>query len=84
MLHPAIARKVLARFAAPAGQTKAAPAGHNGEHSLTDREQEVLQLAACGLSNAEISARLYLSVRTVQVPSRISSTSSASVPAPKP
>ena len=67
VLHPAIARKVLARFAAPAGQAKAAPAGHNGEHSLTDREQEVLQLAACGLSNAEISARLYLSVRTVQV-----------------
>jgi DNA-binding NarL/FixJ family response regulator len=67
VLHPAIARKVLARFAAPVGQAKAVPTGHNGEQPLTDREQEVLQLAACGLSNAEISTRLYLSVRTVQV-----------------
>lgn len=67
VLHPAIARKVLARFAAPPGQTQAAHIGHGGEASLTDREQEVLRLAACGLSNAEISSRLYLSIRTVQV-----------------
>jgi DNA-binding NarL/FixJ family response regulator len=67
VLHPAIARKVLARFAGPAQQAQAPRAGHDGEASLTDREQEVLRLAACGLSNAEISARLYLSIRTVQV-----------------
>jgi DNA-binding NarL/FixJ family response regulator len=67
VLHPAIARKVLARFAGPPGQTQAAHIGHGGEAFLTDREQEVLRLAACGLSNAEISARLYLSIRTVQV-----------------
>jgi DNA-binding NarL/FixJ family response regulator len=65
VLHPAIARKVLARFAASAEQ--AVPASDHGEQPLTDREHEVLQLAACGLSNAEISSRLYLSIRTVQV-----------------
>lgn len=33
--------------------------------TLTDRE--VVRLAACGLRNAEISERLSLSIRTVQV-----------------
>lgn len=64
VLHPAIARKVLARFAEKA---KSPHAAHDGEPLLTDREQEVLRLAACGLSNAEIAVRLYLSIRTVQV-----------------
>jgi DNA-binding NarL/FixJ family response regulator len=67
VLHPAIARKVLRRFAGPPGQTRAPHTGHGGEALLTDREQEALRLAACGLSNAEISARMYLSIRTVQV-----------------
>jgi DNA-binding NarL/FixJ family response regulator len=67
VLHPAIARKVLGRFAGPPGQTRSAHIGHGGEALLTDREQEALRLAACGLSNAEISARMYLSIRTVQV-----------------
>ena len=68
VLHPTIARKVLARFATPSGQpTPARATGDEARLLLTDREQEVLQLAACGLSNAEISARLYLSIRTVQV-----------------
>ena len=34
--------------------------------SLTDREREILQLLAQGLSNKMIAARLYLSVRTVE------------------
>ena len=34
--------------------------------SLTDREREILELLAQGLSNKMIAARLYLSVRTVE------------------
>jgi two-component system response regulator NreC len=49
------------------GQIAAAPETAPGppDH-LTDREVEVLKLVALGHTNAEISARLYLSVRTVE------------------
>jgi DNA-binding CsgD family transcriptional regulator len=43
----------------PQPATRANPAG------LTDRQAEILRLLACGLTNAEIAARLVLSVRTV-------------------
>jgi DNA-binding NarL/FixJ family response regulator len=62
VLHPAIARKVLARFA----REKVEPA-HGGEVSLSERELEVLRLAARGVSNAGIANHLYISVRTAQV-----------------
>lgn len=64
VLHPAIARKVLARFAKPSEQEGQPP---SDAAALSEREGEVLRLAACGFSNAEIAQRLYLSVRTVQV-----------------
>src|SRR3989304_2913848 len=64
VLHPAIARKVLARFATE-GQPEPPPRG--ADSLLTDREREVLRLAACGMSNLRIAGRLYVSVRTVQV-----------------
>ncbi len=59
VLHPVIARKALDRFVRsgikePKGQ------------ELTDREMEVLRLAARGRSNKEIADKLDLSVRTVQ------------------
>ena len=63
VLHPAIARKVLARFAA---EGQGANAGRDGERLLTDRELDILRLAACGLSNADIADRLSVSMRTVQ------------------
>jgi two-component system, NarL family, response regulator LiaR len=62
VLHPSIARKVVARFARPgAGQAEGNPLDQ-----LTDRELEVLRLAARGLKNQEIANELSLSVRTVQ------------------
>jgi DNA-binding NarL/FixJ family response regulator len=61
VLHPAIAKKVLNRVAQGMNPTRA-PEGE----SLTDRELEVLRLAAEGLSNRDIADRLYVSPRTIQ------------------
>jgi len=63
VLHPAIAKKVLARFASEAPRERQAA---DGDRDLTDRERDVLRLAACGLSNAAIADRLSVSLRTVQ------------------
>jgi DNA-binding CsgD family transcriptional regulator len=46
------------------GQTRSRP-GRPGPAGLTPQESEIAQLAAAGLSNKEIGARLYLSHRTV-------------------
>jgi DNA-binding NarL/FixJ family response regulator len=60
-LDPAIAGKVLGAFVRP-------PAGKGVSEGsdLSDREAEVLRLIAAGHSNKEISARLSLSVKTVE------------------
>ena len=63
VLHPAIVKKVLARFATE-GQQEQPP---RDDRLLTERERDVLRLAACGMSNARIAARLFVSLRTVQV-----------------
>jgi DNA-binding NarL/FixJ family response regulator len=62
VLHPAVTHKVLARLVADE-QVGSQP---GSEESLTDREQEVLRLAARGMANKQIGAALDLSVRTVQ------------------
>ncbi len=61
VLHPAIAKKVLARVRQTAPTAAEAQA-----ESLTDREIDVLRLAARGLSNRQIAQELTLSPRTVQ------------------
>lgn len=63
ILHPALARKVLAHFF-PGRDAKAAEAL---QEQLTAREREVLTLAAKGKGNKDIARELALSVRTVQV-----------------
>lgn len=63
VLHPAIAKKVLARIASE-GPNGGAPEPPSTE--LTDRERDILRLAACGMSNARIADHLSISLRTVQ------------------
>jgi DNA-binding NarL/FixJ family response regulator len=69
MLHPAIARKVINRFAQPQEETgggKRSPGVPAPLDQLTERELEVLKMAAKGMSNREIAQELTISVRTVQ------------------
>jgi len=62
VLHPVIARKVIGRFRPPAAQAgKEKPA-----IELSEREMEVLKLAARGMSNSDIANDLFINVRTVQ------------------
>lgn len=62
VLHPVIARKVVSRFrpsSSDAGREKA-------EVELSEREMEVLKLAAKGMNNNDIADALFINVRTVQ------------------
>jgi DNA-binding NarL/FixJ family response regulator len=59
VLAPSVARKVLARL----GERRRPRI--DSRTGVTDREVEVLQLAAAGATNKEIASRLDVSVRTV-------------------
>ncbi|MBF0672424.1 MAG: response regulator transcription factor [Salinibacterium sp.] len=69
LLSPTVTRRVISRFAAEAPAAAAAPAktiDADAVRDLTDRELEVLQLMAAGLSNSEIAGRLYVGEATVK------------------
>jgi len=59
VLHPAVARKVVMRF-------RGEPSEHEVLGLLTEREVEVLKMAAEGMYNKDIAHQLSLSVRTVE------------------
>nr|WP_062333172.1 response regulator transcription factor [Herbidospora sakaeratensis] len=63
LLAPTITRRLVERFAR---RDPARPALHRDLGELTSRELDVLRLLATGLSNAELAARLSLSVATVK------------------
>ena len=62
VLHPTIAKKVFSHF------SPSIEAQYNAYTviDVSEREMEILQLAANGMSNQEIADSLYLSRRTVQ------------------
>jgi NarL family two-component system response regulator LiaR len=63
VLHPAIAKKVFRRLSSSAAEPapKSKPMAE-----LSEREMEILKLAARGMSNQDIATSLFLSRRTVQ------------------
>jgi len=63
LLAPSVTRRVIEEFAARA---PARPVDDAALSSLTEREREVLELMARGLSNGEIAASLYLGETTVK------------------
>lgn len=60
-LDPVIARKLMAQFARHAPESDTIP-----QEQLTDRETEVLRMAAKGFTNKAIGVQLSISDRTVQ------------------
>jgi LuxR family maltose regulon positive regulatory protein len=70
-MAPDSARRLLAAFpSARPGDAHPSEARCEGKELLSNREIEVVQLIAAGLTNREIAARLYLSLYTVKAHAR--------------
>ena len=69
LIEPSIARKVLAEFSRLGPGSSASPMGKAADElvgALSEREMEVLRLAAQGLTNRQIADRLFLAEGTVK------------------
>ena len=62
MIHPTVLRKLMTRFKTPASK----PEPLRISSPLSEREMEVLKVAAKGMSNRDIAGELFISERTVQ------------------
>ena len=62
VLHPLVARKVLERFRISRSDTQA----EQGTDIITDREMDVLKMAARGKSNSSIAEEMHLSIHTIE------------------
>jgi DNA-binding NarL/FixJ family response regulator len=62
LLSPSVTQRLIAEFAARAKE----PPASTALEELTDREREVMALAAEGLSNEQIADRLVLSIATAK------------------
>jgi DNA-binding NarL/FixJ family response regulator len=60
LLSPSVTRRLIAEFAARAKE----PPSSTALEELTDREREVMALAAAGLTNGQIATRLVVSTAT--------------------
>ena len=63
LVSPAVTRRLIAEFARGAAPPSEDPPGLD---KLTEREREILELVAHGLSNTEIAERLYVGPATVK------------------
>ncbi len=63
VLHPRVARRLMAEISTP---TKGQDAKEKLVEALTERELEVLHLIAQGMSNADIAGKLVITERTVK------------------
>lgn len=62
VLHPVVLQKLMNHFKS----STPGPSGARPDELLSEREMEVLRVAARGMSNKDISDELNISVRTVQ------------------